>query len=182
SELGVRAAPFKGFQTSVALWRLDIASELLFVGDAGTTEASRPSRRQGIEWASYYRPFGTVTFDFDLTLSKARFRNDDPAGNFIPGSSDRTFSGGVSFGGKEGWNGGLRVRYFGPRPLIEDGSQKSGASTLVNARLGYAVNKHLKLGAEVLNLLNRKVDDITYFYASRLRGEPAPGVEDRHFH
>jgi outer membrane receptor protein involved in Fe transport len=182
AELGVRAAPFKGFQTSVALWRLDLASELIFVGDAGTTEASRPSRRQGIEWASYYRPYGTVTFDFDLTLSKARFRDDDPAGNFIPGSTDRTFSGGVSFGGKDGWSGGLRLRYFGPRALIEDDSRKSGSSSLVNARLGYAINKQLKLGVEVLNLFNRKVDDITYFYASRLQGEPAAGVEDKHFH
>ncbi len=182
SELGVRAAPFKGFQTSVALWRLDLASELIFAGDAGTTEASRPSRRQGIEWANYYRPFGTVSFDFDLTLSKASFRNDDPAGSFIPGSADRTFSGGVTFGEKEGWSGGVRLRYFGPRPLIEDGSQKSSSSTLVNAKLGYAVNKQFKLRAEVLNLFNRKVDDITYFYASRLQGEPAAGIEDKHFH
>ena len=181
-ELGMRAAPFKGLQTSLALWRLDLASELLFVGDAGTTEPSRPSRREGIEWANYYRPFGSVTFDFDLTLSKARFRGDDPAGNFIPGSADRTFSGGVTFGDKDGWSGGLRLRYFGARALIEDNSQKSGSSTLVNARLGYAINRQFKIGFEVLNLLNRKVDDITYFYTSRLQGEPAAGVEDKHFH
>jgi outer membrane receptor protein involved in Fe transport len=123
-----------------------------------------------------------VTFDFDLTLSKARFRNDDAAGNFIPGSTDRTLSGGVNFGDKEGWSGGLRLRYFGPRPLIENDSQKSASSTLVNARLGYAINKQFKLGAEVLNLFNRKVDDITYFYASRLQGESAAGLEDKHFH
>jgi outer membrane receptor protein involved in Fe transport len=182
SELGVRAAPLKGFQTSLALWRLDLASELVFAGDAGTTEASRPSRRQGVEWANYYRPFGTVTFDFDLTLSRARFRDDAPAGNYIPGSTDRTLSGGVTFGGKEGWSGGLRLRYFGPRALIEDNSQRSGSSTLVNAGLGYAINRQAKIGVEVLNLFNRKVDDITYFYASRLQGDPAAGVEDKHFH
>jgi outer membrane receptor protein involved in Fe transport len=182
SEIGMRAAPFKGAQTSLALWRLDLDSELIFVGDAGTTAASRPSRRQGIEWANYYRSFGTVTFDFDLTLSSARFRDDDPAGRLIPGSTSRTMSGGVSFGEKEGWSGGLRLRYFGPRPLIGDNSQKSGSSTLVNARLGYAISKQVKLGVEVLNLFNRKADDITYLYASRLQGEPAGGVEDRHFH
>jgi len=182
AELGLRASPFKGFQTSVALWRLDLASELVFIGDAGTTEASRASRRQGIEWANYYRPFGSVTFDFDLTLSRARFTNDAPAGNFIPGSTDRTLSGGVTFGEKEGWSGGLRLRYFGPRTLIEDNSQRSDSSTLVNARLGYAINKQFKIGLEVLNLFNRRVDDITYFYASRLQGEPAAGIEDKHFH
>jgi hypothetical protein len=34
----------------------------------------------------------------------------------------------------------------------------------------------------VFNLFDREVSDIDYFYASRLPGEPADGVEDRHFH
>ncbi len=180
-ELGLRAAPFKGTQTSVALWRLDINSELLFVGDAGTTKPSRPSRREGIEWASYFKPTRNVTADYDLTLSKSRFKDEEPAGNFIPGSSGRTMSGGLTYA--EGpWSGGLRLRYFGPRPLIEDDSQRSGSSTLINAKLGYAVTKQIRFGFEVLNLFDRKVDDITYFYTSRLQGEPAAGVADKHFH
>ena len=35
---------------------------------------------------------------------------------------------------------------------------------------------------EILNLTNGKGDDIAYFYASRLPGEPAGGVDDVHFH
>jgi outer membrane receptor protein involved in Fe transport len=168
----------------VAFWQLDIASELVFVGDAGTTEASRPSRRRGVEWTAFYRPSPLLTVDADLTLSRSRFTDVDPAapGNHIPGAAAKTFSAGLGYGGKEGWNGGLRLRYFGPRPLIEDNSQRSPSSLLVNGRIGYAVNRQVALGLEVLNLFNRKVDDITYFYASRLQGEPAAGVEDRHFH
>ena len=45
----------QGLQSTVALWYLGIDSELLFVGDAGTTEAGRLSRRVGIEWTSYAR-------------------------------------------------------------------------------------------------------------------------------
>ena len=45
-----------GLESSVALFVLDYASELLFVGDAGTTEASRPSRRVGVEWTNHYKP------------------------------------------------------------------------------------------------------------------------------
>jgi hypothetical protein len=179
-EVGLRTAPFRGAQTSLALWRLDIASELLFVGDAGTTEPSRPSRREGIEWASYYKPTQAITADFDVTLARARFKGDDPAGNFIPGSPNRTMSGGITYA--EGrWSGGLRLRYFGPRPLIEDDSQRSGSSTLVNAKAGYVFTRKVKLGLEVLNLFDRKVDDITYFYESQLRGESAPAA-DKHFH
>jgi len=35
---------------------------------------------------------------------------------------------------------------------------------------------------DVFNLLDRKASDIDYFYASRLQGEPAQGVDDVHFH
>jgi hypothetical protein len=180
-EIGFRAAPFKGVHTSLALWRLDIDSELLFTGDAGTTEPSRPSKREGVEWASYTNAWRNVIADFDLTLSRARFKDSAPAGNYIPGSTNTTMSGGITYA--EGpWSGGLRLRYFGPRPLIEDNAQRSGSSMLVNAKLNYAVTKKLRVGFDVLNMFNRKVDDIAYFYASRLPGEPATGVEDKHFH
>ena len=57
AEVGVRNTLIPGLETAVALFVLDYDSELLFVGDAGTTEASRPSRRVGIEWTNYYKPF-----------------------------------------------------------------------------------------------------------------------------
>jgi outer membrane receptor protein involved in Fe transport len=180
-EVGLRAAPFNGVHSSVALWRLDIDSELVFTGDAGTTEPSRPSRREGIEWASYIKVQRNITADFDLTLSRALFKDEDPVGNHIPGSTTRTLSGGLTYA--EGpWNAALRLRYFGPRPLIEDNSQRSGSSLLVNAKLGYAVTKQARIGFDVLNLFNRKADEISYFYTSRLQGEPAAGVADQHFH
>lgn len=180
AEVGLRAAPFKGLQTSLALWRLDIDSELLFAGDAGTTEPSRPSRREGIEWGNYFKLSPAVTADFDLNLSRARFTDADPAGNHIPGAAARTASAGLTYASGR-WTGGLRLRYFGPRPLIEDDSQRSGASLLVNAKAGYSITKQMRLGLEVLNLFDRQVDDITYFYESRLRSEAA-GVFDKHFH
>ena len=36
--------------------RSTLDSELIFVGDAGTTEAGRPSHRYGVELATYYTP------------------------------------------------------------------------------------------------------------------------------
>ena len=35
---------------------------------------------------------------------------------------------------------------------------------------------------DVLNAFDSDDDDITYWYASRLPGEPPEGVEDYHFH
>jgi hypothetical protein len=35
---------------------------------------------------------------------------------------------------------------------------------------------------DVFNLADRAANDIEYFYRSRLAGEPAAGVDDRHVH
>jgi outer membrane receptor protein involved in Fe transport len=181
AEVGVRGAWLPRLQTALALWRLDIDSELVFVGDAGTTEASRPSRRQGIELANYWAPGKGLVVDADLAWSRARFRDNDAAGNRIPGAIERTASVGITFDDQGPYYGGLRLRYFGPRPLIEDDSVRSTSSTLLNARLGWRPGKRLEVVLDVLNLLDRAVNDIEYFYESRLAGEAAP-VEDRHFH
>lgn len=180
-ELGARTAFVPGLQTSLTLWQLKLASELVFVGDAGTTEASRPSRRRGVEFANYWTPAPGMTVDLDLAWSTARFRDFDPAGDRIAGAIERTASFGVAYDDNGAYFGGLRARYFGPRPLIEDNSVRSAPSTLVNARLGYRFGKRAEVALDVLNLLDRKVDDIEYFYESQLATEAAP-VADRHFH
>jgi len=59
---------------------------------------------------------------------------------------------------------------------------RSGSTSIVNGRLGYVVTKTVHVHLDVFNLFDRKDDDIAYFYASRLPGEPAGGVDDVHFH
>jgi outer membrane receptor protein involved in Fe transport len=80
------------------------------------------------------------------------------------------------------WFGQLQLRHFGPRPLVEDNSQRSQSTTLASLRVGYKVTADTRVAVDVFNLLNRKASDIDYFYASRLAGEPLAGVADRHFH
>ena len=55
AEIGIRTKAIEGLTSSLALFVLDFDSELLFVGDAGTTEPSRPSRRVGVEWTNQYK-------------------------------------------------------------------------------------------------------------------------------
>jgi hypothetical protein len=40
----------------------------------------------------------------------------------------------------------------------------------------------VRLSLDVFNLLDADDSDIDYFYTSRLRGEPAEGIEDIHLH
>jgi outer membrane receptor protein involved in Fe transport len=180
-EVGWRSAPAPGWNTSVALWRLDLDSELLFVGDAGTTEASRPSHRQGVEWSNYWTPRDWLTLDADVALSKARFRDDSTVGNHVPGAVERAASVGIAVHDLGPWRGGLRLRYLGPRALKEDDSVRSGSSVMVNLNVGYKLAAKSQLTLEVLNLFNRKASDIDYYYESQLRGEAAR-VEDVHSH
>jgi len=64
-------------QSSLSLWRLTLDSELVFAGDAGTTEASRPSLRRGIEWSNRYIPHNWLLVDFDVSVSRAQFTGSD---------------------------------------------------------------------------------------------------------
>ena len=180
-EIGLRTALVPGLQSSFTLWRLDIDSELLFVGDAGITEPSRPSRRQGVEWANYWTPTAWLLIDGDISLSRTRFRDQDPAGDRIPGSIERAVSVGAAVRNLGRWSAGVRLRHFGGRPLIENNSVRSPSSTLVNAQVGYAVTPTTRVRLDLLNLFNRKVSDIDYLYASQLRSETAP-VNDIHTH
>jgi hypothetical protein len=181
AELGLRSAPVPRFHLTASLWGLDIASELLFAGDAGTTEPSRPSRRTGIELESGFNAREWLSFDADYAYSRARFTDADPAGDRIPGAVEGVASIGVSIASLARVSGELRDRYFGPRPLIED-SVRSKASNTLNARVAYAVTSRIRVSADVLNILNAQVSDVDYFYTSRLPGEPLDGVADVHFH
>ena len=182
AEIGLRTVRIRGLQSTVALWYLGIDSELLFVGDAGTTESGRPSRRVGIEWTNYARLANWLTLDADLAFTRAKFIDDDPAGTRIPGALDRVISAGVTIEPQKQVFGSLRVRHFGPRPLIEDASVTSNSTTLWNGEAGYRFSSKARLVLEVFNLFDAEVSDIDYFYQSRLPGEPEDGVEDIHTH
>ncbi len=181
AEIGLRTVRIRGLQSTVALWYLGIDSELLFVGDAGTTEAGRPSRRVGLEWTNYARLARWMTVDADLAFTDARFTDDDPAGTRIPGALDRVISAGVTFESRP-VSGSVRVRHFGPRPLTEDATVSSKSTTMWNGEVGYRLSSQARLVLEAFNIFDAEVSDIDYFYASRLPGEPAGGVDDVHFH
>jgi outer membrane receptor protein involved in Fe transport len=170
------------FQGTLALWLLDIASELVFLGDAGTTEASRPSRRLGFEWSSAWVAMSWLKLEADLAYSRARFRDQDPVGDRIPGAVEGVASAGVALQGRGPLRGSLRLRYFGPRPLVEDDRVRSKASTTLNALASYRITPRYTLDLELFNLTNARVSDIDYYYASRLPGEPPGGVSDIHTH
>jgi outer membrane receptor protein involved in Fe transport len=181
ADLGLRSAVLPNLQLTAALWMLKLDSELLFVGDAGITEASRESERRGIEAGAIWNPVSWLILDADLAWSRSRFTQSDPAGERIPGAVERVASLGLAIDHPSGWFGGARVRHFGEAPLIEDGSVESDPTTLVNLEAGYRFTDNLQLSAALFNVFDSRDNDITYLYESQLPGEAQP-VTDIHFH
>jgi outer membrane receptor protein involved in Fe transport len=182
AEVGIRTVAIPHLQSSLAVWSLGLESELIFVGDAGTTEPGRPSHRYGFEWANYFTPRPWLIFDADVSWSHSHFTDDDPAGDRIPGSIETAMSAGVTVDAVRNVFASVRGRYFGPRPLLEDDSIRSKATALVNLEAGYKFSSRVRLGVDVFNLLDAADSDIDYFYKSRLLGEPAAGIDDIHLH
>jgi hypothetical protein len=182
-EIGVRTEMVPHLQSSLSLWRLTLASELVFAGDAGTTQASRPSLRRGIEWSNRYIPHNWLLVDLDVSVSRAQFTGSDPAGagTYIPGAIDRVASLGVTVKDLGPWSGTVHARYFGPRPLNGDNSQRSQSSGIFSARASYKVDAKTSVNFDVFNLFNRKSNDIEYYYLSQRCPTCAP-EKDIHFH
>lgn len=180
-DVGMRTALVPQMQLSLSLWSLKLDSELLFVGDAGTTEASRASERRGIEATAIWNPLSWLIVDADLAWSRARFSDFDPAGDRIPGAVENVASVGVAVDHPSGWLGGARFRHFGAAALIEDNSVRSQPTTLVDLEVGYRISPRHRLSAAVYNVFDSDDDDISYFYESQLANESAP-VADLHFH
>lgn len=179
-ELGIRIERDTLNFSAVGFW-LDLDSELVFVGDAGTTEANDASRRYGSELTLFWRPVPAITLDGTAAWTHARFRGVASGQDFVPGATPFVLGGGISARLAQGLSATARIRHFAGAPLIEDGSRRSQATTLVN--LGtYWETGTVRVAVDILNLFDARDPDISYWYASRLPGEPVDGVEDRHIH
>jgi outer membrane receptor protein involved in Fe transport len=191
AEVGVRTKAIEGLDSSVSVYFLDQASELVFDGDIGQTSAGRPSERYGVEFTNDYRPASWVHFDANLALSHARFLGYDYEqaklyqslagypeaevgnlpGNYVFNAPWIIASAGVTLGEKLGWYGALRWRFVGPRPLTEDNYFRSPPLNLVNAQLGYHFDNGWRVQLDLLNLLNSHTDLATYAYGSLIKSD-----------
>jgi hypothetical protein len=182
AEFGIRVSPVPTWRSTFAVWALNLNSELLFVGDGGATEPTSASHRRGITWANYYRPVPQLSLDADISLAHARLTGVPAGEDRIPGALENVVAAGITWSAlARGPFASVRVRHFGSYPLIEDNSVRATSTTMVNADAGFLISG-IRVQASVLNLLNSTADDIQYYYASRLPGEPVNGVDDVHFH
>ena len=182
-EVGARSNPWgpDGLELIATLWAIDLQSELVFVGDDGTTDIRGPTRRRGVEVAARGQVFGPIDVNGSFTWAKAEFRNGDA----IPNAPELTAYGAVILRYPEGLTTQLQATYFGVRPLVEDRSFKSPSWVDVDLSSRYKIPVKLSHGRLeafffIQNLLNTHWEQATFAFQSRLRNEPA-GVTDLHF-
>lgn len=182
-EAGIRSRPWgpEGVELIATLWQLDLQSELVFVGDEGTTEVRGASRRRGVEIAARGQVYGPLYFNGSFTWTKAEFRNGDA----IPLAPEFTAYGALLLRWPEGLTSQLQATYLGVRPLIEDRSAKAPSWVDIDLSERYQLPIKLSHGRLeaflfVQNLLNTKWEQATFYFESRLRNEAA-GVNDLHF-
>jgi TonB family protein len=126
-EVGARARLFGArLDLAAALWRLDLASELVWSGDDGGTSPSDPTRRQGVDLEARYQILPWLFADLDVSLAKAQFRQDFGNGKAVALAPSRIITGGLTAQNPSGFSASLRVRHIGPRP----GSQLDATSPL----------------------------------------------------
>ncbi|MCB1685992.1 MAG: TonB-dependent receptor, partial [Pseudomonadales bacterium] len=180
-ELGLRFERSRDFNATLTFFWLELDSELVFVGDAGATEASDGTERLGFEAALFWQANDWLALNTAYAVTNAEYQKDQSGGREIPGAVESTFTLGLNAVWDNGISASARVRWLGEAPLVEDNSVRHDESLLVNAAVAYRRGS-TEFRLDVFNLLDSSDNDIAYFYASRLPGEASAGIEDIHFH
>jgi len=163
-EIGLRTEMVPGLQSSLALWSLNSASELLYSADSGGTDINGASKRYGVEWNNHWVIGDWLLLDADFAWTHARYadRNANGApGNRIPNAVGRVASIGASV--HQGpWSGDIKWRYIGGYPLTQDGSLNASSAIVTNLCVQREISEWVSLSVDVLNLFDRRYFDIAY--------------------
>ena len=177
-EFGFKSRILPRTEIFATYWFLDLASELVFVGDDGTTEARGRSRREGLEVGTKVKLLDWLTFTGDFTYtSTAEFVD---TGLPIPLAPIWTARADLTARLPFGLSSSLEMRHVGDRIADDFGHHTARGYTLFNATARYR-HKNFEAFLTVENLTNTDWREAQFFFTSRLRGEPAAGVDDIHF-
>jgi len=184
TEIGIRSKPWgpDRLELLATFWWLDMNSELVFVGDAGTTEARGPTRRYGVEVGARGQIYGPFYVNGSFTWTHAQFKD----GLAIPLAPDLTAYSALIMRWPEGLSSQIQMTYLGVRNLTEDRTVKAPSWLVFDVTERYQLPIKLSHGRLeaflfVQNLLDSQWEGATFAFNSRLPNEPAGGVQDIHF-
>ncbi len=169
-EAGVVGKPFARTFVQLALWRLDLDQEFVYVGDEGIVEPGGKTRRWGVDGSVRYQATKWLFADADINYAYARGLVGGGEKEYIPLAPRLTASGGLRIDLNNGFGAGLRFRYLGDRSANENNSLTADGYFLLDGIVQYRF-KQFDLGFQAQNLLNAAWKEAQFETTSRLRGE-----------
>ena len=188
AEIGARTRLYNRVELAASLWWLDLGSELVFVGDEGTTEQRGPTRRWGVDVEVRAEVLPWLLLDYDLTYADPRFR---VTGEAIPLAPTLLMNGGLTAYPVENLSAALRVRFLDDRAANEDRSVIARGYSLIDLLLRYRW-RNIELSFDVLNLADTDWRETQFATESCVRRElgrdsrcprsgGGPGILDTNF-
>jgi hypothetical protein len=138
-------------------------------GRDNATLAARTPSRAGAALTLRYRLAPWWSLDFAHGLLRAQ---DDADGNPLYVATRVFDQAGTTLYPARGWNASLFVNFFRMDAATDDLGVKSASVSFVNARLNHEVSSHVHLSFDVLNVFDKRMNDVDPHIASRLWTEP----------
>jgi len=173
-ELGARVIAWERLQLSTTVFWINLDSEIVWIGDEGTTEPSGQTQRFGVEGQFRLEILSWLLADLDATWVRAEFVDNPGNANAVALAPQMLVSGGISaHDPRTGLSGRLGVFYIADRPATEDRFLTAEGFVRVDASFGWE-NHRFGAKAQVLNLLNTRWRQAQFATVGRLPGENAP--------
>jgi outer membrane receptor protein involved in Fe transport len=169
-EAGFSVRPLDRIKLRLALFRIDLNSELVWVGDEGTTEPSGRTRRQGLETDLHVDILPWLWGDVAYTWSSAKFRDEPKSANQVPLAPRQLLTAKLTAVHPRGPFARISLFYLGERPANEDSSILADGFARLDLSAGYH-HERFEVALALENVLNTKWRESQFATVSRLRNE-----------
>ena len=175
-EIGFRTKLLDRLDMGLAYWRSHLESELVLVGDEGTTEARGKTQRQGVEGEFRYDILSWLAADLDISYTWSKFVK---TGQAIPLAPRFLALSGITARHPSGLEGRIQLRSVGDRYGTEDRTFNVRGYNIFDLLLKYKWDRY-EILFSIDNIANTKWRAAQFVFESQLPGEAAP-VRDFHF-
>ena len=169
-EVGARVRVAGRLDLALSAWGLDLASELVWVGDEGTTEPRGATRRLGLTGEVRWAITPWLRLDADVSVVDATYVGNAGNANAVALAPTLVASAGLSVRHRSGVFGSVRLRAVADRPATEDRSLQAQGFAIVNAQVGYRWRR-LEFALQVENLFDSDWREAQFASDTRLRNE-----------
>ncbi|MEO6938926.1 MAG: TonB-dependent receptor plug domain-containing protein [Candidatus Kapaibacterium sp.] len=168
AEFGFRYGHVNNFISgSIALWRLDLESELVYSGDEGDYSPQGRTKREGVDVEVRLNPFEWLTIGGDATFSHGRFVDLAEGNNFIALAPTITLTANA-VAHFDAFSSALRLRHVGDRPANQDNSVVALGYSVFDLSASYRFATY-ELYVNIENLLDVSWNEAQFETNSRIK-------------